>query len=208
MAYKNLELRRQRGRERYAKNREARKQAAREYYARNADTLREKNRRRAHENYEKYKEKIQEYCLKNKEKRYARHRAYYQEHKEKLNEQVRQYHAEHREEILAQRAQAKTELRNARIMCPAFKFVDRIRLKAPELYTTKYRIYTNLAHKAAKKCAAIVAGDYSLCPICCDCSMTESQMKKACPMPHVFEFENAVATIREHAADIVMANQK
>ena len=59
MPYKNLDLRRQRGRERYARNREARKQAAREYYARNADTLREKNRIRAYESREKYKDKIQ-----------------------------------------------------------------------------------------------------------------------------------------------------
>ena len=197
MAYKNIELRRQRGRERYAKNREARQQAAREYYARNVDTLREKNRMRARESREKYKEK-----------RSAKSREYYLTHKEELSARIKEYHIAHQDEIKAKKAQAKTEMLNARVMCPAFKFVDKIRLADPALYTTKYRINSNLPHKAAKKCAAIVAGDYSMCPICCDCSMMETQMKKACPMPHVFEFENAVATIREHAANIVMANQK
>lgn len=204
MAYKNLDLRRQRARERYAKNREARQQAAREYYAHNVDTLREKNRMRARESREKYKDKIQEYRLKNKDRINARCRAYYHEHKESF----KQYYTEHRDELRAQSIQAKLERKNACVMCPAFKFVDKIRLADPALYTTKYRINSNLPHKAAKKCAAIVAGDYSMCPICCDCSMTETQMKKACPMPHVFEFENAAATIREHAANIVMANQK
>lgn len=208
MAYKNIELRRQRGRERYAKNREARQQAAREYYARNADTLREKNRMRARESREKYKERIQAYLEKNKEKRSAKSREYYLTHKEEMSAYIKEYHIAHQDEIKARKAQAKTEMLNARQMCPAFKFVDKIRLADPALYTTKYRINSNLPHKAAKKCAAIVAGDYSMCPICCDCSMTETQLKKACPMPHVFEFENAAATIREHAANIVMANQK
>ena len=163
MPYKDIEIRRQRGRERYAKNREARKQATRDYYARNVDKLREKNRIRARENREKYKDKIQEYCLKNKDKINARTRAYYYDHKEVYQ----QYYTEHRDELLAQRAQAKLERRNARVMCPAFKFIDEIRLKNIDLYTTKYRPNSNLAHRA--KCPAIIAGDYSLCPICKDC---------------------------------------
>lgn len=202
MPCKDIELRRQRGRERYAKNREARKQATRDYYARNVDTLREKNRIRARESREKYKDKIQEYCLKNKDKMNARSRAYYYDHKEAFQ----QYYTEHRDELLAQRAQAKSERRNARVMCPAFKFIDEIRLKNIDLYTTKYRPNSNLAHRA--KCPAIIAGDYSLCPICKDCSVSGKQMERLCSMPHVFEFENAVTTIRERAADIVMANQK
>ncbi len=202
MAYKNLDLRRQRARERYAKNREARQQAAREYYARNVDTLREKNRMHARESREKYKDRIQEYCLKNKDRINARCRAYYHEHKESF----KQYYTEHRDELRAQSIQAKQERKNARVMCPAFKFVDKIRLKNIELYTTKYKPNANLAHRA--KCPAIIAGDYSMCPICKDCSMSGKQMACKCPMPHVFEFENAAATIREHAADIVMANQK
>ena len=202
MAYKNLDLRRQRARERYAKNCEARKQAAREYYARNVDTLREKNRMRARESREKYKDRIQEYCLKNKDRINARCRAYYHEHKESF----KQYYAEHRDELRAQSIQAKLERKNARVMCPAFKFVDKIRLKNIELYTTKYKPNSNLAHRA--KCPAIIAGDYSMCPICKDCSMSGKQMACKCPMPHVFEFENAVSEIRINAADIVMANQK
>lgn len=208
MAYKNIELRRQRGRERYQRDREKRLNYAHEYYARNADTLREKHRIRAYESREKYKERIQAYLEKNKEKRSAKSREYYLTHKEELSARIKDYHIAHQDEIKAKKAQAKTEMLNARQMCPAFKFVDKIRLADPALYTTKYRINSNLPHKAAKKCAAIVAGDYSLCPICCDCAMTETQMEKVCPMPHVFEFENAVTTIREHAADIVMANQK
>ena len=202
MAYKNLDLRRQRARERYAKNCEARKQAAREYYARNVDTLREKNRMRARESREKYKDRIQEYCLKNKDRINARCRAYYHEHKESF----KQYYAEHRDELRAQSIQAKLERKNARVMCPAFKFVDKIRLKNIELYTTKYKPNSNLAHRA--KCPAIIAGDYSMCPICKDCSMSGKQMACKCPMPHVFEFENAVSEIRINAADIVIANQK
>ena len=208
MAYKNLELRRQRGRERYAKNREQRKQAAREYYAKNVDVLREKNRVRAYESREKYKDRIQEYLLKTKDKRRAQHREYYLEHKEKIDAQVREYRETHYDEIVAKRNQAKTELLNARQVCPAFMFVDRIRLTDTELYKTKYKIYSNLPHKAAKKCVAIQNNDYTLCPICNNCTMSEKQMKCVCSMPHVFEFENAASEIRKHAADIVMANQK
>lgn len=208
MPYKNIELRRQRGRERYQRQREERLKYAHEYYVKNSDTLREKNRVRAHESREKYKTRIQAYLEKTKEKRSARSREYYHKHKERLSARVKEYHIEHHDEIMAKKAQAKTELNNARQMCPAFKFVDKIRLADPALYTTKYRIGSNLAHKAAKKCAAIVNGDYTLCPICSDCTMSENQMKCACPMPKVFEFDGAVTAIRTHAVDIVMANQK
>lgn len=208
MAYKNIELRRQRGRERYQREREKRLNYAHEYYARNADTLREKHRIRAYESREKYKERIQAYIEKNKEKRSAKCREYYLAHKEELSARIKEYHIAHQDEIKAQKAKAKAEMLNARQMCPAFKFVDKIRLAAPALYTTKYRINSNLPHKAAKKCAAIVSGDYTLCPICTDCTISAEQMKCACPMPSVFEFDGAVSTIRAHAADIVMANQK
>lgn len=208
MAYKNLDLRRQRGRERYAKNREKRQQQAREYYALNAEKLREKQRVYARENRAKYRERERKYYLKRKEDVAARSRAYYMEHKEELNARIKQYHIEHYEELYAKRIQAKTELHNARQMCPAFKFIDKIRLVNPELYTTKYRIGSNLAHKAAKRCAAIVAGDYTLCPICNNCTISGTEMKSKCPMPSAFEFDGAISTIREHAADIVMANQK
>ena len=208
MAYKNLELRRQRGRERYAKNREQRKQAAREYYAKNADVLREKNRVRAYESREKYKDRIQEYLLKTREQRNARSRAYYREHKEIISLQVREYRETHHEDIVEKREIAKAEQRNARKMCPAFKFVDKIRLVDEVLYRSHYRIYSNLPHKAAKKCMAIHNNDYTLCPICNDCTMSEKQMRCVCPMPSVFEFDGAVSAIRAHAADIVMTNQK
>ena len=208
MPYKNIELRRQRGRERYARNREAWKQSVREYYERNKETLREKGRVRARENYDKYAETRKEYYLANKDKRLERSRAYYLEHKEEMAAYAIAYREENYDKIQAQRAQAKAEVHNARKMCPAFRFVDGIRLADKALYTTKYRPNSNLAHKAAKQCPAIVSGDYTQCPICNDCSQSGKEMACKCPMPHVFEFKNAVYEIRSHAADIVMSNQK
>ncbi len=208
MPYKNIELRRQRGRERYQRQREERLKYAHEYYMKNIDEMREKNRVRAHESRDKYKARIQAYLEKNKETRNAKCRAYYHEHKDRLAARVKEYHIEHHDEIALKRAQAKAELRNARQMCPAFKFVDKIRLANPELYMTKYRIGSNLAHKAAKTCVAIVAGDYTLCPICNDCAMSSNQMEKVCPMPRVFEFENAACEIRVYVADIMLGRTK
>ena len=208
MAYKNIELRRQRGRERYARNREAWKQAAHEYYMRNIDVLREKARVRARENYDKYEDTRKAYYEANKDKRQTQSRLYYQENKEKMKDYAVAYRKENHERLQNMRAQANVELHNARKMCPAFRFVDKIRLANIELYKTKYRPCSNLAHKAAKQCAAIVAGDYTLCPICNDCTMSEKQMRCVCPMPSVFEFDGAVSAIRAHAADIVMTNQK
>ena len=204
MAYKNIELRQQRGRERYARDREARKQAVREYYERNKETLREKRRK----NHAKYAKKRKEYYEAHKEKKLERSRAYYYEHKEEMAAYAASYREEHRERLTTMRHQAKSELYNARNMCPAFKFVDKIRLANIELYTTKYRPGSNLAHKAAKQCPAIISGDYTQCPICKDCSQSGTEMARKCPMPHVFEFENAVSEIRSHAADIVLSNQK
>lgn len=190
----------------YMRNREQIIQKNREYFLSRGDEIREKMRERARKNWSKRSAAHKQWYQENKEQISARNRQRYHDNKEEYNLQARIYREKNREIIAEKREVARMARVAARKMCPAFQFVDKIRLANKELYVTKYRPESNLAHRA--KCPAIVAGDYSMCPICKDCSMSGKQMEKLCPMPHVFEFENAVAAIREYAADIVMANQK
>lgn len=208
MAYKNIELRRQRGRERYYREREKRQEYARKHYEEHKENLREKNRVRARKNHPKYKERIQKYLEASKDRRRATGRAYYEEHKEEIAAYHQVYRTEHAEELRAKRSQAKTELDNAHKMCPAFMFLDKIRVTNTELYLTKYRPNSNLAHKAAKSCFAIQCGDWSQCPINVRSVVAPQKMACSCPMPHVFEFENAVAEIRKLAKEISKTHQK
>ncbi len=190
----------------YMRNREQIIQKNREYFLTRADEIREKMRERARKKWLERSAKHKQWYQEHKEEINARNRQRYHDNKEEYNLQARVYREKNCDIIAQKREYARMERIHARRMCPAFQFVDKVRLANIELYTTKYKPQSNLAHIA--KCAAIQCGDYTQCPICNDCAMSGKQMAQACPMPHVFEFENAITEIREHAADIVMAHQK
>lgn len=199
------------------KNKEKIRAQRHEYYLRKRDEIIQKNREyaaahadevraRARKNWSKRSDAHKQWYQENKEELNARNLKRYYDNKEQYSLYARQYREKNREAIAEKREYARVARVNARRMCPAFQFVDKIRLANIELYVTKYKPQSNLAHVA--KCNAIQSGDYTRCPICKDCTMSEKQMARACPMPHVFEFENAVSEIRLRAADIVMAYQK
>ena len=200
----NKERIRARKHEYYLKNCETIKQKSREHYHRNADKRRAQMRQRWHEHPDEYKQWYQE----NRERVCQRNKERYHKNKEMCLATTKKWIQEHHEEIAQKRHQARIENRIARDICPAFKFLNNIRLNNIELFTTKFKVHTNLGHMAAKKCLAIQQNDYTLCPIYNDCTISATRMRCVCPMPHAFEFENAVSEIRKHAAEMVLANQK
>lgn len=133
---------------------------------------------------------------------------YYAENKERLKTLVRRYYKEHVEILTEKRAVAYTEKVNARQMCPAFRFVEYLRLKENARFVVVYKPHTNLAHLAAKTCTAIQQADYKLCPICRNVRIAGDKMVATCPMPHVFEFDDAVQQIRKFAKQIVAENKR
>ena len=137
----------------------------------------------------------------------ARHR-YYEAHREKKLAYGAKYIEEHIDELHAKSAQVRREKTDARKMCPAFRFTEYLRLKENARFVAVYRPQTNLAHKAAKTCVAIQNADYSLCPICSNPRIAGDKMVATCPIPRVFEFEDAIAQIRKFAKQIVTENKR
>lgn len=192
----------------YLRNREYIIQKSREYYQACGEEIREKMRVRMRETWPQRKPGRKKYYMEHRERITARGRKYYAENREKMLEYNKAYINENHEEILTkQRARAAVR-KNGYKMCPAFLFLNNLRLRHIEVFTTKFKPNTDLTHKAVKGCAALQTGDYTMCPICSDCTMSDKKMSAVCPMPHVFEFENAVSGIRQYAADIVMKHQK
>ena len=192
----------------YLRNRERIIQKNREYYQACGDEIREKMRARMRKTWPQRKAGRRQYYLDNIEHLKQRGRQYYQDNQEKMLEYNRAYFYEHHDEILEKQRSRAAVRKNGYKMCPAFKFLNKLRLQHMDVFTTKFKPNTDLTHKAVKGCAALQTGDYTMCPICSDCTMSGKKMSAVCPMPHVFEFENAVSGIRQYAADIVMKNQK
>lgn len=192
----------------YLKNREAIIKRNREYEERMGPEYKEKRRSRHREQWPQRSEAHKEYYREHKETYQERSRKYYHEHRDKLALINEEYRQKHHDEIIAKQRQRSAVRKTAKNMCPAFRFLEHLRLKHSEVYVTKYKPTSDLAHKAGKTCIAIQNGDYTLCPICKDCTKSEKQMKCECPMPNVFDFDGAVSAIRAYAADISLTHQK
>lgn len=192
----------------YLRNREEIIRKNREYVLAHSEEVLEKMRERARQNWPKRSEKRKLYYQENIEKFHAKGRAYYQKNKDKLSAYNDAYRLEHRDEIVAKQRERKANRDIAKQMCPAFKFLEHMRVKHKEEYLAKYKPGSDLAHKARKTCVALQNGDYTMCPICNDCAMSSNQMEKVCPMPRVFEFENAAREIRVYVADIMLDRKK
>lgn len=198
---KNRDDIRERRRKYYAENAEACKARSRRYYARLSPEQKKANAKAK-------RASAQAWVDRNVEKvRATRHRYYLGNRAKKLEYAVK-YHEEHADELCVKSANAQRKKTDARKMCPAFMFTEYLRLKEKARFVAVYLPHTNLAHKAAKTCVAIQQADYSLCPICRTPRMHNATMKSVCPMPHVFEFDDAVQQIRKFAKQIVAEKQK
>ena len=210
---------------------EERSEKNKSYRERHADEISERRKARYAKNPEKYKKRSKAYydaltpeqkrvraigkrdsakawIDRNRERVLATAKKYYQENREHKLEYGAKYAQEHAEEIRAHQAVCRREKQRAGQMCPAFMFTEYLRLKENARFVMVYKPKTNLAHLAAKTCGAIKSGDFHMCPICRTPRMHNATMKSACPMPHVFEFEDAVAQIRKFAKQIVTENKR
>lgn len=187
----------ERRRQRYAENPEKYKERARNYYA-GLDLVQKK------EYHESRKETRDAWQKRNRTSICEKVKGYYKLNRKKRLEYGSQYYEAHADELAKNRRKKVV----ARKMCPAFRFTEYLRLEENARFVTIYRPNTNLAHKASKVCAAIQYGDYSLCPICNNTRIASGKMGAACPMPNVFEFEDAIAEIRKFAKQIVAENQR
>lgn len=201
------------------------------YRERHADEISERRKARYAKNPEKYKKRSKAYydaltpeqkrvraigkrdntkawIDRNRERVLATAKKYYQENREHKLEYGAKYTQEHAEEIRAHQVVCRREKQRAGQMCPAFMFTEYLRLKENARFVAVYKPKTNLAHLAAKTCGAIKAGDFHMCPICRTPRMHNATMKSVCPMPHVFEFEDAIAQIRKFAKQIVAENKR
>jgi len=133
---------------------------------------------------------------------------YYKQNREKCLEYRTKYYEMHAESLRNTQVENRRKKAVVREMCPAFRFTEYLRLEENARFVTIYRPNTNLAHKASKVCVAIQCEDYSLCPICNSSRISSEKMVATCPMPHVFEFKDAIAEIRKFAKQIVAENQR
>lgn len=188
----------------YQRNKDAIKQRVKDYYERTFEERAEGNRERQRQNWQKRKPKRQAYYQENIERFHERGRQYYQENRDKLNSASKQYHSEHRDELVAKQHERQAHRLVARQICPAFRFLNKLRLADITLYTTQYKPNSDLVNKAYPHCRALKTGDWTKCPAF---KATPSAIKK-CPMPKVFEFANAVEEIKQHAFDIMVEQVK
>lgn len=206
MAYKNLDLRRQRDRERYYRQREQRLEYASNKYYSDLDASRAKNRANAQKVRQKKKTENLEAFM---EQEKTRARKQYQANREQIIARRMEYYDTHRDEIHKQYLTAKAERKNAKKMCPAFRFLMALRTGQIGVYLTRYKPYSNLGHLAAKNgCQAIQRGDWSQCPINVRAVTAPNTMARACKMPHVFELPNATEEIRRYATIIAKEHNR
>ncbi len=199
-----------------AKKREQIQARKRQYYVAHADAYKERAKRYYHSLTAEQKMDLgrarkpsrKAWRERNREHLADKRQQYYAENKERLKTVVRRYYKEHVEILTEKRAVAHTEKVSARQMCPAFRFVEYLRLKNNARFVVVYKPHTNLAHLAAKTCTAIQQADYKLCPICRNVRIGGDKMVAACPLPRVFEFDDAVQQIRKFAKQIVAENKR
>ena len=89
----------------------------------------------------------------------------------------------------------------ARRICPTFRFLMELKANNRDLFLTKFTKREAIATTAKKKCAALQTGDWSQCSLCTGTGI-------ACPITKAFEFENALAEIRNQVQNIITENQK
>lgn len=181
------------------------KQAAQESYQKNRDKRLAYARARYAENPETFSARLHTYYVTHTEKCLARDRKYRQENHEHILRRNRAYRIAHPDSNKEnyQRIKARKEL--AKTMCPVFMYICELRATNLEKYLTKYKKVQDIPGQAIRAgCDALALADNALCPIL---TGGVSQRTK-CPMQLAFEFRGAVTSIREYAADIVMANQK
>lgn len=192
---------RERKRKYYQENKEACKARSKRYY----DSLTPQQKK---ERADAKKASCKAWRDKNRSQLAEKYRLYYMEHTVRLNGRAKQYYAEHATELLAAQVIARAKKTTARQMCPAFRFVEYLRLKDKARFIVVYKPHTNLAHLAAKTCVAIQQADYKLCPICRNVRIGGDKMVVACSLPRVFEFDDAVQQIRKFAKQIVVEHKK
>jgi hypothetical protein len=185
----------------YAANPEKYKERARKYYA----CLDPEQKKEYHESR---KEARDAWNKKNRASICKKSSDYYKQNRKKCLEYRTKYYEMHAESLRNMKVENRRKKAVARKMCPAFRFTEYLRLKDNARFVTIYRPNTNLAHKASKVCTAVQCADYSLCPICNNTRISSEKMVAVCPMPHVFEFKDAIAEIRKFAKQIVAENQK
>lgn len=206
MAYKNIELRRQRGRERYYRQREQRLQYAHDKYYSNLDASRAKNRANVQKVRQKKKAENLEAFM---EQEKTRARKQYKANSKRIIARYMEYYNTHRDEIHEKYLIAKAERKNAKKICPAFRFIMALRTEQIGVYLTKYKPHSNLGHLAAKNgCQAIKRGDWSQCPINIRAVTVPNTMARACKMPHVFELPNATEEIKKFAKAIAFEHNR
>ncbi|MBQ2859233.1 MAG: hypothetical protein IJE82_02625 [Alphaproteobacteria bacterium] len=198
------------------KKREQIRARKRQYYVAHADAYKERAKRYYHSLTAEQKMDLaharrpsrKAWRERNREHLADKRQQYYAENKERLKTVARQYYEEHVEVLSEKRAVAHTEKVSARQMCPAFRFVEYLRLKNNARFVVVYKPHTNLAHLAANTCTASQQADDKVCPICRNVRIGGDKMGAACAMPRVFEFDDAVQQIRKFAKQIVAENKR
>ena len=185
----------------YAANPEKYKERARKYYA-GLNPEQKKAR------VESKKVSREAWCTKNRDVIAKKGRDYYAKNREKCLEYGAKYYEAHAEEMRRALVKSRRKKIDARKMCPAFRFTEYLRLKENARFVVVYRPNTNLAHRASKVCAAIRCADFMLCPVCRLPRMKSERIVASCPMPRVFEFEDAVTQIRKFAKQIIAENKR
>ena len=206
MAYKNLDLRRKRDCERYYREREQRLEYAYNKYHSDLDASRAKNRANAQKVRQKKKTENLEAFM---EKERTRAHKQYQANRKQIIARYMEDYNTHRNELHEKYLTAKAERKNAKKMCPAFRFLMALRTRQIGVYLTKYKAHSNLGHLAVKNgCWAIQRGDWSQCPINVRAVTAPNAMAHTCKMPHVFELPNASEEIRRYATIIASEHNR
>lgn len=194
---------------RQAQWREQNAKLLKQYYAdyrkNNPDIVAERKKRAYQKKKEIYNLKSHKYYSENKAEILKQQHEYRQRNKAQILQQQREYYEKHKAEINQRNAlKGKEHIQDkqlARRICPTFRFLMELKANNRDLFLSKFTKREIIATKAKKNCIALQTGDWTKCSLCAGTEQT-------CPITKAFEFENALAEIRNQVQNIITENQK
>lgn len=176
----------------YATNKDKIIEYKREYREKNKETIAQKKKEYRLANREKVSRHKHEYYLDNKDKILNKNKIYRIANKEKIAQKRKEYRLVNREKLILQkREQYQKRLDEYTQKCPVTQFIEYVRQNNIAEFLSHYTVRARGSSLCLSKCKNGVRN----CPLCAN-DLTDEQMRDACPVSSVFQFDNACDRIR------------
>ncbi len=164
----------------------------REYREKNKETIAQKKKEYRLANREKVSRHKHEYYLDNKDEILNKNKIYRIANKEKIAQKKKEYRLVNREKLILQKKEQYQKcLDEYTQKCPVTQFIEYVRQNNIAEFLLHYTVRARGSSLCLSKCKKGVRN----CPLCAN-DLTDEQMRDACPVSSVFQFDNACDRIR------------